>query len=487
MNFRILGPLEVLEDDRRVTLGGAKQRALLALLVLHANETMSVDRLIEELWGEHPPATAAKAVQAHVSRLRRALGRQVVTTRDHGYELIADPDDVDFRRFERLLAEGRGALGAGRPEPAAAALEEGLALWRGPPLADLAYEPFARAATTRLTELRVDALEELIDAKLELGRHAETVEALEQLIADHPYRERPRSQLMLALYRSERQADALQAYQDARRTLVDELGIEPGERLRELEQAILAQDPSLARPLVERLPDARAAGTSAAIGGTAAERPVAGREGELAAIDEVLGAAREGLRLLALEGEPGIGKTTLWREALGRGARYGHAVLSCRPAQAEKRLSFAGLADLLAPVDPDALAPLPAPQRHALEVALLRAEADEPGLDPRAIGTGLASLLSGLAARGPLLLAIDDVQWLDRPTVRALEFALRRLESAQLGVLVTPPPNEPGDSAGLLAAVPAERTRRARLGPLGTEALYEILHEHLDRPLTRPL
>jgi DNA-binding SARP family transcriptional activator len=251
MDFRILGSLTALDEGHEVALGGSKQRALLGMLLVHRGETLSTDRLIDELWGERPPATAAKTVQVHISRLRKALAgpagdaADLVVTREHGYELRLDPQRVDAHRFERLLAEGRSELATGRPERAAAALERGLSLWRGPPLADLAYEPFAQPEIARLEDLRAAALEALIEAKLASGRHAEVVAQLETLIADHPYRERLRGQLMLALYRCDRQADALQAYQETRRRLVEELGIEPGERLRELERAILAQDPGL--------------------------------------------------------------------------------------------------------------------------------------------------------------------------------------------------------------------------------------------------
>jgi predicted ATPase/class 3 adenylate cyclase/DNA-binding winged helix-turn-helix (wHTH) protein len=253
MDFRILGPIEVLDEGHAVTLGGSKQRALLAFLLLHANETLTTDRLIEELWGERPPPTAAKNVQMHVSRLRKALATGaaggLVVTRERGYELELAPEQLDCNRFEALLAEGRSELAAGHPERALTALESALSLWRGEPLADLAYEPFAQGEIARLEDLRVGAIEQLIEAKLALGRHAEVIAQLEALIDAHPYRERLRGQLMLALYRCDRQADALQAYQDARRALVEELGIEPGERLRELERAVLAQDPALAAPV----------------------------------------------------------------------------------------------------------------------------------------------------------------------------------------------------------------------------------------------
>jgi DNA-binding SARP family transcriptional activator len=249
MDFRILGSLQVLDEGRVVALGGSKQRALLGLLLLHANETLSADRLIDELWGEDPPATAAKTVQVHVSRLRKALGAEdVVVTREHGYELVLDPERLDATRFERLVAAGRDDLALGDAAGAASGLEDALSMWRGRPIDDLAYEPFAQREIARLEDLHQGALEELIDAKLVLGRHVEVVNQLEGLIEDHPYRERLRGQLMLALYRCDRQADALQAYQEARRSLVEQLGIEPGERLRELERAVLAQDPALAMP-----------------------------------------------------------------------------------------------------------------------------------------------------------------------------------------------------------------------------------------------
>jgi DNA-binding SARP family transcriptional activator len=253
MDFRILGPLEVLDEGRVVALGGSKQRALLAVFLLHANETLPTDRLIDELWADRPSAAAAKSVQMRVSRLRKALAARaaggLIVTRERGYELEVDPERLDSHRFERLLDEGRSDLVAGHPERAVAALGEALALWRGAPLADLAYEPFAQREVARLEDLRAAALEALVEAKLALGGHAEVISQLEMLIAERPYRERLRAQLMLALYRCDRQADALQAYQDARSQLVEELGIEPGERLRELERAILAQDPALAVPV----------------------------------------------------------------------------------------------------------------------------------------------------------------------------------------------------------------------------------------------
>ena len=193
MEFRILGPVEALDGEHAITLAGSKQRALLALLALHANEPLTSERLIDELWGEEPPATAGKTLQAHVSRLRKALdtgsgtGGELLVTREHGYELRVHPDSLDSLVFERLVSEGRGELAAERPERAASALETALSLWRGPPLADLDHAGLAQIEIARLGELRAAAQEDLIEAKLALGRHNEVVGPVEALIAEHPY------------------------------------------------------------------------------------------------------------------------------------------------------------------------------------------------------------------------------------------------------------------------------------------------------------
>jgi DNA-binding SARP family transcriptional activator len=249
--MRLLGPFEArLEGGDVVSLGGLRQRALLAILTLHANEVVSVDRLIDELWGEHPPSTGVHTVQVFVSRLRTALGSagERLITRSPGYVLELGVDEIDAVQCERLYSSACAALAAGEAGDAAARLRDAAALWRGPPLADFTYEPFAQAAIARLEELRVSCREELVEAELALGRHAELVADLEAFVREHPFRERPRGQLMLALYRSGRQAEALEAFHQARRALVDELGVEPSGALRELEQAILQQDESLRAP-----------------------------------------------------------------------------------------------------------------------------------------------------------------------------------------------------------------------------------------------
>ena len=243
MEFRILGPLEVLDGDRAVELGGQRQRSLLTLLLLHANQVVSASRLIEELWPEEASDSHAGALQASVSRLRKSLGSgaELLVTLPTGYVIKLAPEQLDLDRFERLVQEADDA----EPQEAAERLREALALWRGPALADFAYEPFAQAAIGRLEEVHLLAVEMRIDADLALGRHAALVAELDALAAEHPLRERLRGQLMLALYRSGRQAEALAAYQTARRVLVDELGIEPSATLQELERAILRQDPVL--------------------------------------------------------------------------------------------------------------------------------------------------------------------------------------------------------------------------------------------------
>ena len=251
MDFHILGPLEVRDDRGEISIGGGKQRALLALLLIHPNESLATDRLIDELWGEEPPTTAAKIIQNHVSQLRRALGDDRLQTLARGYSLRVGPGELDVDRFRQRLADGRSAQAAGDPERASLLLREALAMWRGPPLAEFTYETFAGHEIGRLEELRLSTLIERIDVDLALGRHLDLVGELETLVAQHPLQERLRGQLMLALYRCGRQAEALHVYQDGRRTLVDELGIEPGEPLRRLEQSILTHDPAIGQPASE--------------------------------------------------------------------------------------------------------------------------------------------------------------------------------------------------------------------------------------------
>ncbi|MDX6486880.1 MAG: hypothetical protein QOF43_2033 [Gaiellaceae bacterium] len=237
--FRILGPLEVLAaDGEPLALGGQKQRAVLAVLLLRANEVVSTEFLIDALWGEQPPRTATTSLQNSISALRKLLGAELLETRAPGYRLVVDPESIDLGRFEALVASARGL----EPRERAELLREALALWRGEPLAEIAFEPFATPEARRLEELRLATLEERIDADLACDRAAELVSELEALVARHPMRERLWKQQMLALYHSGRQGDALQSFRDARRVMVEELGLEPGPQLQELQAQILRQE-----------------------------------------------------------------------------------------------------------------------------------------------------------------------------------------------------------------------------------------------------
>lgn len=484
MEFRILGPLEARSDDRQLPVQGAKQRALLALLLLHANEGLSSERLIDEMWGERPPATAAKALRVYVSQLRKLLEpdrargapSKLLPNTGSGYLLRLELDQLDLHRFNRLLEEGRRVLADGNPAEAARLLEEALALWHGPALADLANEPFAQMEIARLEELRLQALEQRIEAELQLGRHAELVGELERLVAAHPLRERLRGRLMLALYRSGRQVEALTVYQDARRVLVEELGIEPGKPLRELESAILRQDPAL--ELVPALSQASA---------EPARRVFVGREREL---DELLAGFEETLRghgsLYLLVGEPGIGKSRLaeelGRNAQARGARvlvgrcweaggapaYWPWVQSLRAyvrgrEPEELRAELGDGAPALAQLVPEIRQLFPGlPEPHSTE---------SEGARFRLFDATSSFLVAAAQAR-PLVLVFDDLHAADEPSLLLLRFLARELSDSRLLVVgayrdVDPTLREP------LAAALVELTREPVTHRLMLEGLNE--------------
>jgi predicted ATPase/DNA-binding SARP family transcriptional activator len=301
LEFRILGSLEVSRQGRALALGSARQRALFAVLLLYANEIVPIDRLIEDLWPDDRPATARNNVEVYISRLRRVLGRDVLRTSAPGYLLRVDRHQVDATRFENLLAAARAAAD---PGSASRQLADALALWRGRPLADFEYESFARAEISRLEELRLQALEERIEAELALGHAGEVVPQLERLVAENPFRERFRAQLMLALYRCGRQTGALAQYRDAARVFRQELGVMPGPELRALERQILDHDPALRFPRLvpENVP-------------TPPDRLI-GRLRELEEIRALF--ADPNRRLVTLTGPGGSGKTRLALEIAAR-------------------------------------------------------------------------------------------------------------------------------------------------------------------------
>jgi DNA-binding SARP family transcriptional activator/tetratricopeptide (TPR) repeat protein len=464
MEFRILGPLEVLADGQPLDLGGQKHRVLLALLLLEANRVVSRDRLIDALWEEEPPATAVKALQVYISQLRKQLGKERLQTKAPGYVLRVDPDELDLARFRRLHEEG--------------ALGEALSLWRGPPLADFGYQRFAQAEIARLEELRVICLEERIEQDLARGRHAELVGELEALVKEHPLRERLRGQLMLCLYRSGRQAEALEVYRAARSALVEELGIEPGRELRELHQGILRQDPGL---------DLAAA----------AETPrsaFVGREPELAELLTGLDDAFAGHgRLFLLVGEPGIGKSRLAEEliahARGRGARilvgrcweaggapaYWPWVQSLRAYVRESdtaalRSQLGAGAEELAQIVPELrphLADPPEPLSLEPEGARFR------------LFDATAEFLRNASASWPIVLLLDDLHAADEPSLLLLRFLSRELGSTRMLVLgtyrdVDPVPGEPLTET-LAEVVREPATRRLPLGGLSEREVGEYV------------
>ena len=321
MRFCLLGPLEVRDDqDHPVRIGEGRQRGVLVLLLLHRNESIASEWLVDALWGEAPPATAAKVLQNHVAQLRRGLGdREGRRLQTHGraYALRVEPGELDVERFEQLVREGSAALEHDRPAEAAARLREGLALWRGPPLADVAYEDFAQPEIAGLEERRAVALERRIDADLALGRHADVLGELEALVSRYPLREHLRAQRILALYRCGRQADALEGFREARRLLVEEVGVEPGPELRDLHDAILRQDAALDLG-PGRLPPELDAATAPAL---------AGREPEMEVLRGHWERTRDGVpALVVITGRAGMGKSRLVAELAGEVHRSGCAV-----------------------------------------------------------------------------------------------------------------------------------------------------------------
>jgi DNA-binding SARP family transcriptional activator len=486
VDFRVLGPLEVRADDGPLLLGGVKQRALLALLLLNANRVVPRERLIDGLWGEEPPESAVKLVQLYVSQLRRLLPAGTIVTRAPGYALQLESESIDVRRFERLTADAQG----GAPEIAAALLREALGLWRGPALADLDEAPFARLEAGRLEDLRLAALEERIEADLVLGRHAELVGELEKLIAERPHRERLRGQLMLALYRSGRQPEALQAYRDARAAL-DELGLAPGPGLRELERRILTQDAGLelvqARPLFSGPPPLP--------GPLVPEPPFpfVGREHELAALRAALDRAEGGEGGLALiAAEAGGGKTRLVRElardAAGRGTLvlYGasDAAVTTPYQPVREWVEF-----LLRVGDDEVLRGCLGATRGselarvAPELASLTGFPVEGAApDRHSLHGAVTEFLARLGRVQPLLLVLDDLHWADGETLQLLRRLARSAPEARWLVVAAYRPEErEGEAAGALADLARlDGVRRVGLAGLGIDEVAEFIRGSTD-------
>ncbi len=500
LEFKILGPLEVCEGDRRLSCRSPKQRLLLGVLLLNANETVSSDRLSEALWGETPPRGAAKALQMHISQLRdllepertRGASGEVLVTRPPGYELRVEPGRLDLDLFEDAVGRSKAAAETGRAGEAARSLHDALALWRGPPLADLSFEGALQSDIARLDELRLDALEERFEADLALGRHAGLIGELESHIAQQPLRERPRGQLMLALYRSGRQAEALEAYRDARRVLVEELGLEPGRRLKELERGILAQDPSLDASPVERLEEPVQPATSAELVGRETEME------ELLSRFEASVSGRGGLVLVG--GEPGVGKSRLAEALAGQAGARGARVLVGRCWEAGGAPAYWPWVQVLRSYLRDLDGVLLRSQvgrdgaRLATIVPELRerlpdlppAPASESESDRFQVFDAVASFLRRAAAARPLTVFLDDLHAADAPSLLLLRFMVAELAAAPILIVGCYRDTEVGPGHPLAEALP-ELTRegvvtRISLGGLSRPGTARLLELTMGRP-----
>jgi DNA-binding SARP family transcriptional activator/type II secretory pathway predicted ATPase ExeA/tetratricopeptide (TPR) repeat protein len=524
MEFRLLGPLDARDGSGLpLKLGGGKQRALLAVLLLNLNRTVPVERLVDELWGEDVPETAAKAVQIYVSQLRKVLPREVLQTRAPGYAIELPEEQVDLYCFERMLADGREALAADDGARASDLLREALALWRGPALAEFA-EPFAEVEGRRLEERRLAALEERIEADLVLGRHADLTGELEALVGRNPLRERLRGQQMLALYRCGRQADALAAYHDLRNTLDEELGIEPSQSLRDLERRILQQDAELIeqaravasvtlhlkgieepRRLDAALESASESGSAGDLEFGPARRPrpgtpspsvFVGRLAELERLEDALARAKNRERqIVCVTGEAGLGKTTLVQAFLAvaaddRSVRVAHGRCIEHHGASEAYLPvLEALGRLCGEPEGDRLARLLAARAPTWLVQLpgLVSSAELTRIHQQVVGATrermlreMVDLLDELAADRTLVLVLEDMHWSDYSTLDLLTALAQRVDAARLLVLGT---YRPGDAltAGhpLHQAVQELRLRgRAReiaLEPFAEQAVGEYL------------
>jgi DNA-binding SARP family transcriptional activator len=517
VRFNILGPLEVLGGQRLVELGRPKQRALLAVLLVHANQVVALDQLIEELWGEEPPAQATASLQAYVSNLRRVLEPdrpartlpRVLVTQPPGYRLVVAPEELDAARFVVLAEQGHRLAEAGQPDVAGRVLREALGLWRGPALAEVADEPFAQAERQRLEELRLVALEDRLACELALGEHATAAAELGELVGRYPFRERLHGLLMLALYRSGRQAEALRAFRAAHHMLGEELGIDPSRWLRELEAGILRQAPALdwtAPPgqvgQPAQVETARPATTPPPPAG---DGELGGRDGQLAVLDAALtGAAAGRGRVVLVAGEPGIGKTRLAEEVARRATAQGIQVVWGRCYEGEGAPALWPWVQvgrgLVAGVAPGELGGVLGRSGAALSQLLPELQELVPGLEPPPVVEletarfrlyqAVAGLLRRLAEVRPLLVIVDDLHWADVASLRLLVFLAAELRAARLVVVGTYRDVEAGtgqplaETLGALAREPV--VERIALGGLGTAEVARLIANAVGtRPVER--
>lgn len=489
LTVHLLGPVEVRREGVAVELGGPQQRAVIAHLALEPDRVVSVERLIDRIWGDDPPRTPLGTLQSYVSRLRRAIEPQrgagiaprILVSEAPGYVLRIPPQDIDVHRFRALVAEARAELAAERAAAALAKFDQAAALWRGPALAGVGPEEEIRALVVQLEEERDAAVEDRFEALLALGRHAEAVPLLQAAVDERPLRERRWALLALALYRSSRQADALRSLSTARATLLEDLGLDPGPELRALEQRILAQDPSLARaPVAE---PARPVAAPSPPPEHAAPH-IVGRAAEWTALGAALAAADAGVpQLVLMEGEPGIGKSTLcdaflahaagrgWHTATGRCVEPGLAP-SLWPCLEIVRSIVEGAA----PPSDDGSGP---PPINALHVLAAQRDQLGPGLAPVEMADQFVELLDGLGPQRWAFL-LDDAHWADQATLDVVRLVLERLRARRVLVLAAHrAPQLVANSllgealGGFRRALPT--TRSVAITPLSTPDVAELM------------
>ena len=491
----ILGPVELLGDGP-VRLGGVKERCLLAALAVHRGEAVSASSLVEALWGDDPPRTATKTLQNYVLRVRRALAQAegaTIATLPDGYCLQAVPGGVDAGLAESLIAEGRRETAGGDPAAAARSLRQALGLWRGPALGEFADHPFAAAEALRLEELREAALEDLFDAELALGHHHEVAGSLEALVTSSPLRERRWGQLMLALYRDERQAEALDAFGRLRQILDQDLGVGPGAEVRRLHQAILQQSPRLAwHPQQEPRPPAG--------------RGYFGRAREMSRLlgrFEDTAAGRGGVILLA--GEPGIGKSHALRQLADEVRASPAIVLAGRCVEGGWASPFrpfaeaiAGYGELVSPrqlrddlgLAGPALARI-APRLSGLLPDLTAPPALQPDEEQFRLLDAAAQFFTAVSARGAVLLVLDDLQWADAGTAMMLRHVARSCGHRRLllaGAYRTTEAMTPDVLGDVLGAMQAETECTViRLRALGAEAIGQLVAAEAEVPVSSSL
>ncbi|MGY1820935.1 BTAD domain-containing putative transcriptional regulator [Geodermatophilus sp. SYSU D00079] len=489
LRIGLLGAFTASAGGVPLDLGGRRQRAVLAVLVLARGEVVPVETLVEAVWGDDAPEDAVGALQAYVSHLRRRLQpgsaartRSAVIVREgRGYAVRLPPDAVDAWRFEGLV---RQAGATDDPAVTVSLLDRALELWRGPPLAEYADEPWAEAETGRLTELRAVARERRLDARLRRGEAALLVPDLEALVAEEPLREERWRLLVLALYRANRQADALAALRRARTTLADELGVDPGPALRELEQQVLAHAPALHAP--HPAPVAAGAPTVPPPAAPPAEE-LLDRDRELAAVRAALDDVTAGEpRLLLIEGPPGIGKSRLLAEARRRAAQRGLRVLSARGSPLEESFGFGVVRQLFEPAmaTPDRRAELLAGPAAAARAVFDLAPGECPD-GSFAMLHGLYWLAVELSSAGPLVLALDDLQWCDGASLRFLAYLVRRLDAVPVLVVGTVRSGEGHDGDELLAELALDPAAVVlRPTPLSLEATRHMVASRLGEPVS---